>query len=100
MDVLYSEGARFVSVTSDGRNIYGCFCEDQDAQDKQLMQYPLVPQVHMEDAPAFAKLHKVPGVQTSGRVHHDTSGPNHEPVVLLERNLYGHFYPLTVGKTI
>ena len=31
-------------------------------------------------------------VQTRGSVYHDTHGPNHGPVVLLERNLYGHSF--------
>ena len=66
----------------------------QDVQDKQLMQYPLALRSKMVDAPKLLKFQNR-NVQTFGFVYHDTNGPKswssmEDPVVPLERNLYGH----------
>ena len=65
----------------------------QVARDKQQTQYGLIPKSKMEDAP---KLLKIPNrnFQTFGFVHHDkwpkSWSSMEDPVVPLERNLYGH----------
>ena len=66
----------------------------QDAQYKQLTQCLLIPRTERKMLQNYWKLPNR-NVQTYGFVYHDTNGQNHwssmeDPVVPLERNLYGH----------
>ena len=66
----------------------------QDAQDKQRTQYLLIPRSKWKMLQNCCKFQSQ-NVQIFGFVYHDTNGLNHgpewkDPVVPLERNLYGH----------
>ena len=99
---------RIISITNDGSKCRAwiSYPDCQDAQDKQLTQYLLIPRsIKTEDAPKFLKIPKSECPDIWIRL------PRHEwpkswssmadPVVLLERNLYGHSFGRTnVGKAI
>ena len=66
----------------------------QDAQDKQLVQYPLLRRSKWECSKIFENS-KIGMSRHMGSVSHDTNGmvsSMEDPVVLLERNLYGHLF--------
>ena len=76
-------------IVKDGSGFYAAFTEQVASQ---MTAAKVMVKARLQTADAVSA---VAHVQTSGYVYHDTSGPNHgltfeEPVVLLERNLYGH----------
>ena len=70
------------------------FPDCQDAQDKQLTQYQLKPKIKMEDAPKLLKIPKseCPDIWIPPPRHKwpKSWSSMEDPVVPLERNLYGH----------
>ena len=73
----------------------------QVALDKQQTQYQLVPTWKWKVLTNYWKLRNR-NVQTFGFVAHSTNGQNNhgtnDPVVLIERNLYCHFFVRTVWE--
>ena len=78
--------------------------ESRVAMDKQQTQYQLIPKKKMEDAHKFLKIPKseCPDIWIRlPRSYVLNHGPVQDPVVLLERNLYGHPFGRTImGKAI
>ena len=66
----------------------------QDAEDKQQTQYQLIPRSKMEDAPSFLKIpnSECPDIWIRLPKHKwpESWSSMEDPVVPLERNLYGH----------